>query len=171
MKYLLTLTILLLSVGIVAGYEVSVTPMIISDGSFQSSIPNYAPIPEVNYNDTYWNKTTPETVKEFLNIVPVCPWYSAESHGTCGLRTRYLCIEAQSHGLNLNAVTLKYATGMGGSHRIPTFEYSSIIYYCPNLESKIVDNRIVDNAGLHQIIKDECGVESFGFCDYKDMGN
>ena len=117
------------------------------------------------YIGSHWNETTPETVHEFLTLVPKCPWYRDDAYNMCGQNARYTIIEAHHHGINLSEITITYVTGVMGGHRLPTFTYNGESYYLTNLYKG--DTRVVNRAGLNDVVKDLMGIDRFGLNDHK----
>ena len=119
----------------------------------------------IDYNTTYWNETTPETVYEFLCLVPKCPWYNDDAINMCSMLARYTIIEAHTHGIDLNEITISHRTGVMSGHRVPTFEHEDQSYYLTNLYKG--DTRIVDKQGLNNFVTNLMGIDSYGFKDHK----
>lgn len=118
------------------------------------------------YMGSYWNETTPETVREFFNIMPPCDWYDhTRLVDMCGLRARYAVIEAHQHGIELEEITLSHRTGVCGGHRVNTFEYDGVRYYTSNFNAHHSD--IVDCDGLASIVKELMDIDGYGMKDHK----
>ena len=164
----IALIIFVLMGSLAIAMPINIQPIITSEIDINISQTNKDSIIQ-DYNNSHWNETTPETVKEFLTLCPRCNWYKEGSRNMCSMTTRYLVIEGYQHGIDLNEVTLKYVTGVMGGHRMPTFEYEDKTYYIVNLCER--DNRVVDNQGLHEIIRDLMEIDRFGFCNYKEFSN
>ena len=165
----IALTIFVLMGSCVNAMPVNADPITTSEIDVTISESNKRIVSEPNYNDSYWNETTPETVKEFLSLCPRCDWYKEGSGNMCGMTTRYLVIEGYQHGIDLNEVTLKYVIGVMGGHRMPTFEYKDRTYYVVNLYER--DDRVVDSKELKSIVTDLMGDIRYGFGDYKEFND
>lgn len=162
---IISITILFLILPIV--YAVPVNSASIMKSEINITVNDPIKINVDKYEDLYFNETTPSNVREFLEIVPPCPWFDADATNVCSLNARYLIIESHNHGLTLNEITISYRTGVCGGHRILMFEYNDQNYYCTNLHNG--DSRVVDSQGLKEIVKNRMGIDNYGFKDLKEF--
>ena len=171
MKYIIkigiALTIFVLMGSFAIAMPINIQPIITSEIEISQSIKGS--LSESDYNDSQWNETTLETVKEFLYLMPPCDWFSDLAVNMCGLNARYTIIESYKHGIILNEITIKFVDGVSGGHRILLFKSDGQTYYLTNLYKG--DNRIVNNQELHKIVRDRMGIDRFGFCDYKEFSD
>ena len=140
-----TKTILIVAICIICAAMVSASSATPCSVVTIREPPHLVPI-VTNYNDT-----TLATVQHFLDHLEPCPW-----GGACGIRARYVSIEAEKVGLQITEITIRdwdharvQRTVMDG-HRVNTFMDGDTRYYTCNLYAG--DTRIVSRPELQVIL-------------------
>lgn len=162
MKTIITIAIaaIMMMMPISGAHGIIINGSFLSSMSYDRVVTVYpAPVMEADYNNTYYNDTTPETVRAFMAALPRCPWFAPDAANMCSLSTSYTVMEAETHGLDLHECILHHVTGVMGGHSMPSFVYEGSRYYCTNLHS--ADDRVVNGHELHIIMKERKGIDRY----------